>query len=162
MAAAVEVPKSVVQAQDEAAAQKNLMDPFEFLQTYAGAPTKATIDQWKAQAPNGIVRILALGKRVFILRGIGALELQTVQAEIPENTGAGLNPEARAAKIEAEVSLRVGSRCVLWTSSTTDHKLTVEQLRVGSAGLPSTLFSLITYLSDFVDPQELQLVSAEL
>lgn len=154
--------KSDAQVQDEKKAAQNLMDPMEYLQTFKNAPTKAQIESWKQQAPNGVIRILAIGKRVYLVRGVSGLELQQLQAEVPENLGAGLNPEARAAKIEGEVSLRVGARCVPWTSTTTDGKLTTEQLRVGSAGLPSTLFSMITYLSDFIDPQELQLISAEL
>lgn len=162
MVAEVEVLKSDAQIQDEKKAANNLMAPMDYLQTFPNAPSKATIDMWKAQAPNGIIRILALGKRIYLVRGVSGLELQQIQADIPDNLGAGLNPEAKAAKIEAEVSLRVGSRCVVWTATTADNKLSVEQLRVGSAGLPSTLFSMITYLSDFIDPQELQLISAEL
>lgn len=154
--------KTDVQKQDEAKAKQNLLDPYDFLATFPNAPSKASVDSFKAQAPNGVVRILALGKRAYIVRGISGLELQQVQAEIPDNLGANLSPEARAAKIEGEVSLKVSGRCVCWTSSTPDGKLNAELLRVGSAGLPSTLFNLITYLSDFIDPEAINLLSAEL
>lgn len=157
-----ETEKSEVQKQDEVKTQQNLMDPYEYLATFPTAPSKATVEVYKAQAPNGTVRIFALGKRVYLVRGISGLELQQVQAQIPSNLGAGLSPELAAAKSEAEVALHVSSKCVCWTSASQDGKLTVEQLRFGSAGLPSTLFNLITYLSDFIDPEALQLMSAEL
>ncbi len=159
---AVAQEKSDAQVQDETKATQQLNDPFEYLQTFPHAPTKATVEIWKQQAPNGVVRIFAAGKRAYLVRGISGLELQSVQSQIPDNLGAGLNPEARAAKVEGEVALLVSSKCVVWTSTTQDGKLTVEQLRGGSAGLPSTLFNLITYLSDFLDPEALQVMSAEL
>lgn len=158
----IETQKSDVEIQDEKKTANDLVAPMDYLQTFPNAPSKATIEAWKQQAPNGVIRILALGKRVYLVRGVSGMELQSIQAEIPENLGAGLNPEARAAKIEGEVSLRVGSRCVPWTSTTPDNRLTVEQLRASSAGLPSTLFALISYLSDFIDPEKLELISAEL
>lgn len=158
----VEVQKSDAQVADEAKAAQNFVDPYEYLGTFPGAPTKDTVESYKAQAPNGAIRIFAPGKRVYLVRGISGLELQAVQSQIPENFGAGLQPEAKAAKVEGEVALAVASKCVVWTSTTRDGKLTVEQLRGGSAGLPSTLFSLITYMSDFLDPEALQILSAEL
>jgi len=154
--------KSIAQLADEKSAQQTLADPFDFLQTFKNAPSKATIESWKAQAPNGTVRMLALGKRVYIVRGISGLELMTIQNNIPDNLGASLSPEARQQKVEQEISLNVASRCVVWTSSTPDGKLTVEQLRGGSAGLPSTLFALITYMSDFIEPDAFSILSAEL
>jgi hypothetical protein len=160
--AAVTPEKSDAQVQDEAKAQKNLMDPYEYLATFPNAPSKAIVESYKQQAPNGVIRIFAIGKRVYLVRGISGLELQQVQSEIPSNLGAGLEPEARAAKVENELSIRVAARCTCWTSSSGDGKLTLEQLKSGSAGLPSTLFNLISYLSDFVDPEALQLMSAEL
>lgn len=157
--------KSEIQVKDEAVAEKKLLEPFEFLQTFPNAPSKATVEAWKAQAPNGIVRIFSPGtgaKRAYIVRGISGQELRFLQSQLPENLGAGLTPEARAAKIELETSLRVGAHCTLWTSTTQDTKLTQQQLDGGSAGLPSTLFNLITYLSDFLDPESINLMSAEL
>lgn len=154
--------KSDVQVQDEQKAQANFVDPYEYLGTFSGAPNKAQVEALKTQAPNGVIRIFAPGKRVYLVRGITGMELQAIQGQIPENLGANLTPDARAAKIEGEVSLAVSSKCVVWTSTTPDGKLTAEQLRVGSAGLPSTLFNLITYLSDFLDPEALQVMSAEL
>lgn len=156
------VEKSQAQVQDEVKAEKSLLDPYEYLATFPNAPTKAAVEALKSQAPNGTIRIFAVGKRVYLVRGISGLELQGIQGQIPENLGASLSPEARAAKIEGEVSLMVSAKCVVWTSATQDGKLTVEQLRGGSAGLPSTLFNLITWLSDFVDPEAFQIMSTEL
>lgn len=154
--------KPDVQVQDEKKATQNLMDPYEYLATFANAPSKATIEAWKTQAPNSVIRIFAPGRRVYLVRGISGHELQVVQQQIPDNLGAGLAPEARAAKMESEVALHVASKCVVWTSTTTDGKLTTETLRAGSAGLPGTLFNLISYLSDFIDPETIQVMSAEL
>lgn len=160
--ATVTPEKSDAQVQDEAKAKSNLLDPHDFLASFPNAPSKAIVESYKQQAPNGIVRILAIGKRAYIVRGITGLELQQVQAEIPPNLGAALEPDARAAKIESEVAIKVSSRCTCWTSSSQDGKLTTEQLRSGTAGLPSTLFNLITYLSDFINPEALEIMSAEL
>lgn len=154
--------KTDAQKQDEARAQQSLVDPYDYLAKFPNAPSKTVIETAKAQAPNGTVRIFAPGKRVYLVRGISGIELQQVQSQIPDNLGAGLSPEARGAKVEGEVALHVASKCVVWTSTTSDGKLTIEQLRFGSAGLPSTLFQLITYLSDFLDPETLQTLSAEL
>lgn len=158
----METQKSEAQVQDEARAEKALVDAFEYLQKFPGAPTQAQLDAFKSQAPNNSIRLFAPGKRVYLVRGISGLELAAIQANIPQNLGADLNPEARAAKIEQEISLAVAARCVVWTSATADGKLTVDQLRGGSAGLPSTLFNLVTWMSDFVDPEAFQLMSAEL
>jgi len=154
--------KSQAQVQDEAKAQQSLLDPYEYLATFPNAPSKTQIETFKAQAPNAVIRIFAVGKRAYLVRGISGLELASIQSQIPSNLGAGLVPEAQAAKVESEISLMVSSKCVVWTSATPDGKLSVEQLRGGSAGLPSTLFNLITWLSDFVDPEAFQVMSAEL
>lgn len=155
--------KSQAQIADEAKAQKAVADPYEFLAKFPGAPTKAQVEAWKSQAPNGIIRIFAPSdKRVYLARGISGLELDAVQNQIPINLGADLNPEARQAKIEKEISLLVSSKCIVWTSDTTDGKLTPDILRGGSAGLPASLFALITWLSDFIDPEAFQVMSAEL
>lgn len=155
--------KPDVQVDAEEAAKSNLMDPMDFLLKFTGAPTKPVVESWKIQAPNGVVRIYApSNKRAYIVRGISGTELQRIQGQIPENLGANLLPEQRAAKLENELQLLVAAHCTLWASTTTDHKLTTEALRTGSAGLPGTLFNLISYLSDFVDPEAFQLLSAEL
>lgn len=158
----VDQEKSTAQVADEAKVKTNLLDPYDYLATFPNAPSRANVEAFKAQAPNGVIRILALASRVYLVRGIGGLELASIQSGIPENLGAGLNPEARAAKIEAEISLHVAARCTVWASTSPNGTLSVEGLRMGSAGLPSTLFGLVTWLSDFVDPEAFQIMSAEL
>lgn len=142
---------------------QDVIDPWEILSAAPGAPTKATVEAWKQQAPNGVVRILILGnKRLYLVRGVTGQEMLSAQNSIPENLGAGLAPEARMAKVDLELQLIIVSKCVLWTSSTSDGKLTIDQLRTGSAGLPSTLFNLVTLLSDFIEPDAFQVISTEL
>lgn len=160
----VETQKTEEQIKDEEVASKKLMDPIEFLQTFPNAPSKVMIESYKAQAPNGIIRLFAPGngKRVYLVRGLSGFELKAIQGQIPENLGANLSPEARSAKIEGEVALHVSSKAIVWTSVTPDGKLTKEQLEAGPAGLPSTLFNLVTYLSDFLDPEAINAMSAEL
>ena len=154
--------KPEVQKQDEETAQQNFANPYDYLATIPGAPTKDQVEAMKLQAPNGIVRLLVIGKRVYLVRGMSGLELQNIQSQIPDNLGAGLTPEARSAKIEGEIQLHAAAKCTIWTNTIKDGKFTVEQLRGGSAGLPSTLFNLITYMSDFIDPEALNVMSIEL
>lgn len=159
-----ETPKTDVQEKDEKTAEQTLMDPFDFLQKFPNAPSKAVVESWKTQAPNGVIRLFAPGngKRVYLVRGISGLELKLIQSQIPDNLGANLAPDARIAKNEAEVALQSVAKAVVWTNVTPDGKLTKEHLEAGPAGLPSTIFNLVTYLSDFLEPEALQLMSAEL
>lgn len=155
--------KPEAQTATEEVVKSNLMEPMDFLQKFERAPSKATVESWKAQAPNGTIRIYApTDKRAYIVRGISGMELQGLQGRIPENLGANLPQEQRAAKLENELQLLVAAHCTLWASTTTDNKLTVDILRAGSAGLPGALFNLISWLSDFVDPETFQLLSADL
>jgi hypothetical protein len=157
-----EVQKTDAQVQDEKTAEKVFSDPYEYLATFANAPSKAVIEAYKTQAPNGVVRLLALGKRAYVVRGLSGLELNAIQGQVPSNLGASLPADERQAKIESEVAILASSKGIVWTSTTQDGKLTADQLRGGSAGLPSTIFNLVTYLSDFLDPQALELLSTEL
>src|SRR4051812_40797048 len=93
--------KPDVQVAAEEAAKKNLSDPNVYLQTIPGAPSKQQIDAWKSQAPNGVVHLFAPSKkRVYLVRGVSGLELTRLQGQIPDNLGANLPPEQRAAKLE--------------------------------------------------------------
>jgi hypothetical protein len=144
--------------------QKKFSDPYEYLATVTGAPSKIQLEAWKAQTPNNRLRVFTpdAGKRVFIVRAIGAMELQRLQASLPQNLGAGLPPEQQAAKIEFELQLAVASHCVMWTNASGDGKLNPDLLRAGSAGLPGTLFQLISWLSDFMDPAAFDVLSIEI
>lgn len=149
---------------NEEETQKKFSNPYDFLATVTGAPTKIQIEAWKGQTPNNRLRVFTpdAGKRVFIVRAIGAMELQKLQNSLPQNLGAGLPADQASAKVEFELQLAVAAHCVLWTNTNSDGKLTSEGLRAGSAGLPGTLFNLISWLSDFMDPAAFDVLSAEL
>lgn len=144
-----------IKEQDQAATSNKFADPYKFLETIPNSPSKDQIAAWKMQTPNGRLRVFTpdAGKRVFILRAISGVELQKLQAQLPEN----ITPQ----KAELELHYMVGALCTLWVNNKTG-KLLPDDLRNGSAGLPSTLFALISYLSDFVEPAVLDIVSAEL
>jgi len=121
-------------------------DPMQVLAQYADAPSKLTIDNWKAQVPNGVIRVFpAPGKRLFFLRGITGLEMRKFQEKVPAGTP---NPE-----IEFQ-ALALEAAC-LWTNVTPERKLTGDFLRTTTAGLPFTLWALVEAISDFFPPQQL-------
>lgn len=118
-----------------------------------GGPDAHQIESWKQDAPGGRIRAFSLDNvRFYIVRAIGGLELAGLQKQIPVNSS---NPEN-------DMKLEAGALCTLWTSSTRDGKLTSSGLRAGTAGLPSSLWTLIETLSDYTDPQDFQLCSIEL
>jgi hypothetical protein len=118
-----------------------------------GGPTPAQIDSWKQSAPGNRIRAFSLDNvRFFIVRAIGGLELAGIQKNIPQNSS---NPEL-------EIKLEAAVLCTLWTSSTRDGKLTQLGLRTGTAGLPSSIWTLIEAISDYADPQDFQQCSVEL
>lgn len=146
--------KEVIE-KDQEAVQQKFTNPYDFLKTIPGAPSEEKIKEWKAQTPNQRIRVFSPDtKRVFLVRGISALELNNIQPKIPTN----VSPE----KAEQELYAMVASQCVVWTNANATQKLSLDDLRTGSAGLPSTLFQLIQYLSDFVEPEALNVLSAEL
>jgi len=64
----VDVVDNIVEA-NEAATQKKFSDPYEFLATINGSPSKVQIETWKTQTPNNRLRVFTPdgGKRVFIV-----------------------------------------------------------------------------------------------
>jgi hypothetical protein len=147
-------PSPEVAPEQNAAAQtgKRDLNPYEFLASIGG-PNREQIEFIKSQSPNGRARIFTPdGKRAFVLRAIGGLELASIEKNIPAGD---TNPELTRA-VNADVL------CVAWTNTTPEKKLNEIGLRTGSAGLPQTLWNLITALSDFVDPAEFVVCSAEL
>lgn len=159
----MEDTKTADQVAAEDTASKKFNDPYQFLSEFPNAPSKAMIDSWKQQAPNGRVRLFTPdAKRVYLVRGVGGLELDKLQGQIPTNLGANLPAEQQQAKVERELQLLVAAQCCVWTSVSGNGKLDAELLRIGSAGLPATLFNLISYLSDFVDPEAFNVLSIDL
>jgi hypothetical protein len=150
---ATEVEQAIEQT--EQAVKKQFSDPYEFLATIPGAPSKDLIQTMKAQTPNQRIRVFSPDtKRVFLIRGISHTELNQVQQLLPIN----MSPE----KTEQELYILIAARCTIWTNASATTKLNPDELRAGSAGLPSTLFQLVQYLSDYVEPESLNVLSAEL
>jgi len=128
-------------------------DPYEFLATVKNAPSKQQIEAWKSEVPGGRVRLFTPdGKRVYIIRGISGLELAKLADEIPAN----------AKDVEYELKLAIAARCVLWTNATPTGVLDVYTLRTGPAGLPETIHTIVSQLSDYFDPVQLASFSADL
>lgn len=144
------------EAQVETPVVKSVMTPQEFLASLAGAPAPEMISNWKLQAPNNKVELFSPdGKRAFILRGLTGLELTTIQKQIQQMATPTSDPD-----LEMQIASII--KACVWTNVGPNGKLTDILLRNGTAGLPSTLFSIITKLSDFMDPQKIEMLSAEL
>lgn len=122
--------------------------PFEYLALFPGAPTPAQIDSYRQAVPGGRLRLLPMpdGKRLFLLRGFTAIEMQQFQAE-----AAKVAPEKQLYTLQVAAA----ARCTLWTSFVKSGKLTASDLEASGAGLASTLYTAIADLSDFTDPEVL-------
>jgi hypothetical protein len=139
-----------------ATATKTVLTPQEFLASLVGAPTADQVATWKQQAPNNRIEILSPdGKRAYIVRGLTGLELTQIQKQIQQMATPATDPDL-------EIQIASVVRATLWTNAGQNGKLTDVILRTGTAGLPSTLFAKVTKLSDFMDPQQIEMLSAEL
>lgn len=143
------------QVQETEASQEQLLNPYDLIAS-KGGPSKDTILAWKTQTPNGKLKILAPdgGKRLFILRAVSNLELSILTRQLPKN----LEPEQRSSELE----MLVAAKCTVWTNITPSGKVTSEELKAGSAGLSSTLFNFIAWMSDYVDPSAFEVISTDL
>jgi hypothetical protein len=132
------------------------LSPLEFLQTFTGAPALEVVNDWKAQAPGARLKIFTSSdaKRIYVLRGITALELATVQSGLPTNL-----PQE---KLFSELQTAIAVRCTLWTNWTKDGKLSMDAIKSSGAGLSQTLHEIIFQLSDFMDPETIERLSADL
>lgn len=129
--------------------------PLEFLKTVPGAPSAAEIEAYKAQAPGGRMRMFApdnTAKRVFLVRAVSGLEMESLSKQIPENAS---NPE-----VEMQIATCV--KAVVWTNLTQDGLTDELFWRRSTAGLAPTVFRLVMQLSDFIDPETVEMLSAEL
>ena len=141
--------------QQVAAAPPEPQSPYDFLALFPGAPTPDQIETYRKMVPGGRLRLLPMkdGKRLFLLRGFTALELQAIQAD------AAKAPAEKQGQI-AQTSIVL--RCTLWTSTETSGKLTEAGLAASGAGLVSTLNIAITDLSDYNDPAVLEQLYVDL
>jgi hypothetical protein len=132
------------------------LTPQEFLATLPGSPTPEQIETWKSQSPNGRVKVLTLdGKTAFIIRGLNGLELSQIQKGIQQMATPTADPD-----LETQIACDV--KATLWTNASPTGKLTDVILRTGPAGRPSTLFTVVTELSEFTNPQQVDAMSADL
>lgn len=132
---------------------KQYQDPQVFLKTIPDAPSQEQIKAWKLEVPGGRVRLFTPdGRRVFLLRALSGIELAELTKKVPPNAS---NPEE-------EMKVLVAARCTLWTNLTHNHLLDEISLRQGTAGLPETLYLIVSELSDYFDPIRLQTFSADL
>lgn len=135
--------------------QETALSPLDFLKTIPGAPSASEIEAYKIQAPGGRVRMFAPdggAKRVFILRALSGLELETINKQIPEN----------ASNAVLEMQILSCSKAVIWTNTTQDGLTDELYWRRSPAGLAPTVFMNISNLSDFKDPEEVERLSADL
>jgi hypothetical protein len=135
--------------------QQQPLTPYDFLKTVSGAPSPAEIESFKTQAPGGRMRIFSpdgSAKRVYIVRAISGLEMESINKQIPENAS---NPE-----LEMQIAACV--KATVWTNTTQDGMTDELYWRRATAGLAITMFRLISKLSDFLDPELLETLSADL
>jgi len=148
MTPAVTPDPEVVPAKDPNAG----MDPIDFLASIGG-PSLDQINFIKQQSPNKRARVFTPdSKRAFVVRAIGGLELAQIRKNIPQNS---TNPDE-------DTAIAAAVLCTVWTNVTSEKRLNETLLRTGAAGLPSSLWMLITMLSDYTDPQDFAVCSAEL
>jgi hypothetical protein len=152
-----ETPEVLATTLPEGDTAQGVVDPYTFLAEFKGAPTKAQIEQWKTSTCNGRVKLFTpdpSGKRVFILRGLSARELEAVQNDIPANTA--------QERLEGEMQRATAAKATLWTSLTPTGKIVGDDLRNTGAGLTSSLYELVFQLSDFLTPVMLDKLSTDL
>jgi hypothetical protein len=145
------------QKPQETSPEEKVQDPRVFLSSFPDAPSEALIDQWKASACNGRVKVFSpdrTGKRAFVLRGLSAREMEAVEAEIPANT----LPD----KVQGLLQSGAVAKACLWTNVTASHKLSADDLRAAGAGLAPALYEVVAELSDFLPPQLIQVLSGDL
>jgi hypothetical protein len=131
--------------------------PLEFIQkNFPNAPSGNQVDIIRAQVPNGRLKVFVSSdqKRAYIMRGISAIELQTLQDERMRVTQDN-------AKLVFALKADIVVKCCVW-ASTKDSKLTDLTLKGSGAGLVDTLYELVNQLSDYTDPETLFQLSSEI
>lgn len=146
------IPEQVHETEES---QEQLLSPYDLIAS-KGGPSKDTILAWKTQTPNGKLKVFTPdgGKRLFIMRAVSSLEMSLLSRQIPKNT----EPEQRNSDLE----MLVAAKCIVWTNITPTGKVQPDELKAGSAGLSSTLFNFIAWMSDYVDPSAFEVISSDL
>lgn len=133
------------------------MSPADFLKQFKGAPDSDKIALFKENAPGHRIKLFTSpdGKRVYVLRGISAFELEQIQISNGVQTAA---PNKQSDKVQQFVL----SKCVLWTNTTASGRVTDTDLIAAGAGLVTTLTHIVNELSDFLDEVQIMRLSADL
>lgn len=130
-----EVEKEVNETEEVVEQKKP--DIFDLLAEKPGAPSKETVDRWKAQT-GGDVYATVLGRGdVFIFRSIKRLEWKNLEAQIKQAKQPDENALAEA----------VVKTCVLYPDLRSP-----EGFAMVKAGTVPTLFDQICFYSNFMDP----------
>ena len=132
------------------------LDPLEFLSTFPNAPTKENIAIYKNSSPGHRIKLFTSSdmKRVYIMRGITAFELQKLQE--------GILSTVKESNYENELQIAVACKCCIWTSTTSTTKLNEMDIKGSGAGLAVNLYHIVSELSDYVAPSQLDRFTADL
>jgi len=131
------------------------VSPSQLLASIPGAPSAPQIEAWKAAVPNNRIELFTPDfKRIYIMRAVSGLEASNIRKAIPPNTD----------EVTAQQDLELGMcvKAVLWTNTTANNSLTVNDLRASAAGLPSSMFELVALLSDYFPPAQLSMLHGSL
>ena len=91
-------------------------------------------------------------KRIFIIRALSGLEMEALSKAIPENSS----------NRELEMQIHSCVKATIWTNTTQDGQTDDLYFRRTTAGLATSMFQLISKMSDFLDPESLEMLSADL
>jgi hypothetical protein len=131
------------------------IDPYTILAQLPNAPTKEQVESIKLQAPNGRVRFYCPdGRRAYLLRGLNGLEWERIQKNIL--------PNLEEDKKQEEFVQQVDLLGCFYASTSKTGRFVAEELKTSGAGLPATLFTIVSALSDFQDPVQIEALSADL
>lgn len=145
--------KPIETQKEEKQEEQKPKTPAQLLASIPGAPSAAQLDSWKAAVPNHRIRLFTPDlKRVYIIRGLSGLEVSVIQKSIPQNT------------TERDIDFQLGAceKAVLWTNTTSSHTLSAMELKAGTAGLPASLFEIVSELSDYFPPEQIAMLSGDL
>jgi hypothetical protein len=145
-----------VQETNETNESEGPVTPFEFLKQFKGAPDENKINEMKHSAPGNRLRMFTSsdGKKVYVLRGISAFELEQLQNGILKT----ILPE----KYPAALKNSLAAKCVVWTNATPTGRISEVEFKSLGAGLVDTLHEVISELSDYMESPQIRQFSADL
>ena len=134
--------------------QETKLTPAEYLAKIPGAPSADAISAAKAQAPGGRIALVTTqdSKGAYVVRAISGLETEKALSSVPANSS----------DKNREYALAVVSLCTIWTNMTPTGKYDRTSLLAGPAGTAETLFTKIMSISNYMDPESLEIFSGDL